>query len=112
MSDKEKWYTLTEAEKVAGVSKGTLNRAIRLGRLVASQISDSSRHRFHYMVSETALLEWVEDSKKQRAESGEMTIDNIAEWLKAQMQKAYNEGYRDGMKAAKAQVLNAVKGVK
>lgn len=120
MSDtKEKWYTMTEAMKETGVSRATLTRAINEGRMVASQITDSSGAGFHFMVSETNLLEWMENRKSKKTEAikknkapQEMTVESISEWITKQIQAAYESGYKDGLKTAKAQMLEAAKGIK
>lgn len=119
MSEKEKWYTVKEACKEAGVSGNTISNAIREGKLVASQISDSSRYGFHYMISETALLEWVEDRKTQKANAivtskvpSEMTIEDIAAEITLRIKKAYDTGFREGKKAGKAEIMDAIRGVK
>ncbi len=105
----EKWYRLAEAKIVSGASIATLSKAIREGKLVSKQISDSSRYGYHYMVSETALLQWVEDRKTVKANAvataksaSEMNAADIAEWITLKIKKAYDEGFRDGRKAGKA----------
>lgn len=63
---KEKWYTASEAAKEAGVSSINIRCAIYSGRLLATQIPDSSRYGFHYMIRETDLIEWMEDKSAVR----------------------------------------------
>lgn len=63
---KEKWYTASEASKEAGVSSINIRCAIYSGRLLATQIPDSSRYGFHYMIRETDLIEWMEDKSAVR----------------------------------------------
>ena len=116
---KEKWYTMAEAMKETGVSRATLTRAINEGRMVASQISDSSGAGFHFMVSETNLLEWMENRKSKKAEvtkknkaPQEMTVDSISEWITQQIQTAYETGFKDGLKTAKETMMEAAKGLK
>lgn len=116
LNNKEKWFTLKEAVEYAGVSRATIDKAIRKGTLVSSQISDGGgRYGFHYMISETALLEWVEDRKTIKADvrmPAEMTVDKIAEWITNEIQKAYENGFKDGMKTAREQMLVAAKGLR
>lgn len=114
MSEKEKWYTFDEATAVAGCSKATLYRACKEGRLVASQISDSSKWGFHYMVSENALLEWVNDRKSLKMDVSAMdfSVDMIAQILERKIKTTYDEGYRDGFKNAKKQMNEAMKGIR
>lgn len=119
MSEKEKWYTIPQAVREAGISNATLYAAIRQGKLRASQISDSSRHGYHYMISESALLEWVEDRKTVKAHAiatskvpSELTIEDIAKEITLRIQKAYDTGFKEGKKAGKAEIMDAVKGVK
>lgn len=115
----EKWYNIAQAKVVSGVSTATLSKAIREGKLVAKQISDSSRYGYHYMVSETALLQWVEDRKTVKAHAiattkvpSELTIEDIAQEITLRIQKAYDTGFRDGKKAGKSEIMDAIKGVK
>lgn len=119
MSDKEKWFKITEAAQYAGVSGNTLSKAIREGRLKASQISDSSKHGFHYMVTESALYEWVEDRKSVKANAiatskvpSELTIEDIAKEITLRIQKAYDAGFKDGKKVGKAECMEALKGIR
>lgn len=111
---KEKWYTAAEAEKVAGVTRQTLFNAINKGTLVASQISDSSRWGYKYMISENNLLDWVEnrDTLKTSKMPTEMTVDRIADWITNEIQKAYETGFKDGMKTAKAKMMEAAKEIR
>ena len=110
---KEKWYTTAEAEKVAGVSRQTLFNSINKGTLVASQITDSSRWGYHYMISESNLLDWVENRNTVKTSKmpTEMTVDRIADWITAEIQKAYETGFKDGMKTAKTKMMQATKGI-
>lgn len=111
---KEKWYTTAEAEKVAGVSRQTLFNSINKGTLVASQISDSSKCGYHYMISESNLLDWVENRNTVKTSKmpTEMTVDRIADWITSEIQKAYETGFKDGMKTAKTKMMEAAKGIK
>ena len=113
MSEKEKWYTLAEASDVAGVPNKMLLRAIKSGTLVASQITGGSgRYGFHYMVSESALLEWVENRDTVKTMPTENTLDRVSEWITSEIQKAYEAGFRDGMRAAKEKMIDAAKELK
>lgn len=116
---KEKWYTMAEAMKETGVSRVTLTRAINEGRMVASQITDSSGAGFHFMVSETNLLEWLENRKSKKTEvlkknkaPQEMTVDSVSEWITAEIQKAYETGFKDGLKTAKTKMMEAAKEIR
>ena len=116
---KEKWFNISQAKEVSGVSVATLSKAIREGKLVAKQISDSSRYGYHYLVSETALLQWVEDRKTVKANAiatakvpSELTIEDIAKEITLRIQKAYGSGYKEGKKAGIAEVKDAIRGVK
>lgn len=114
MSEKEKWYTLDEATAVAGCSRATLNKACKEGRLVSSQITDSSKWGFHYMVSENALLDWVNDRKsfKMDVSAMDFSVEMIAQILERKIKTAYDEGYKDGFKSAKKQMNEAMKGIR
>ena len=41
-----------------------------------------------------------------------MTVDKIAEWITKEIQKAYENGFKDGMKTAREQMLVAAKGLR
>lgn len=113
MSEKEKWYTLTEASDVAGVPNKVLLRAVKNGTLVASQITGGSgRYGFHYMVSESALLEWVENRDTVKTMPAENTLERISEWITGSIQEAYEAGFRDGMRVAKEKMNAAVKEIR
>lgn len=116
---KEKWFTVKEASHEAGVSGNTINNAIKEGKLVARQMSDSSRWGFHYLISESELLTWVEDRKTVKANaittskiSSDANAADIAEWITLRIKKAYDEGYKDGKRAGIAEVKDAIRGVK
>ena len=115
----EKWFNLKGATQVSGVSYAVLSKALREGKLVGKQISDSSRYGYHWLVSETALLQWVEDRKTVKAHAiatskvpSELTIEDIAKEITLRIQKAYDTGFRDGKKAGKSEIMDAIKGVK
>ena len=119
MSQSEKRFKAKEAAKYAGVSLATISKAIREGKLVASQISDSSKWGYHYRITESALYEWVEDRKTVKANAivtskvpSEMTIEDIAKEITLRIQKAYDAGFKDGKKVGKTEAMEAVKGVK
>ena len=66
-----------------------------------------------------ALLQWVEDRKTVKAHAiatskvpSELTIEVIAQEITLRIQKAYDTGFRDGKKAGKAEIMDAIKGVK
>lgn len=116
---KEKWFTVKQAVAEAGVSNFTICSAIREGKLVAKQIPDSSRYGYHYLISESALLAWVDDRKTVKAHAvataktaSEMNAADIAEWITLKIKKAYDEGYRDGKRDGKREIMEAIKGVK
>lgn len=116
---KEKWFTVKEASHEASVSGNTINMAIKEGKLVARQMSDSSRWGFHYLIAESELLRWVEDRKTVKANAvattktaSEANASDIAEWITLKIKKAYDEGYRDGKRAGIAEIKDAIRGVR
>lgn len=117
MEGKEKWLKVKEAAKVAGVSSNYISSEIRKGTLKATQISDSSRFGYHYLISETDLVFWVENRKTLGANKtatktpSEMSIEDIAAELTIRLKKAYEDGFRDGRKAAKREISDVIKGV-
>lgn len=63
---KEKWYKVGEAAKESGASQISIRTAIYSGRLIATQIHDSSRYGHHYLIRETDLIEWMENKSEVR----------------------------------------------
>lgn len=118
MAENEKWYDLKKASKEAGVSTQTIYSAIRAGKLVARQISDSSRFGFHYMIGESALLEWVEDRKTVKANAvatskdlSAYNIQDLAAEITLRIQNAYEKGIKEGKKAARREIKEQLKQV-
>lgn len=115
---KEKYFDTKQASKEAGVSVNAICTAIKNGKLQASQISDSSRFGYHYLVSETALIEWMNNRWKRGSTTAapkalsQFSLEDIADELTRRIKKAYEEGYKDGVKKAKQDILTAMKGVK
>lgn len=58
---KEKWYRISEAAKELGKSVAAITSAINRGTLIAKEIPGKSRTGYIYMISETALAEYLED---------------------------------------------------
>lgn len=58
---KEKWYRISEAAKEIGKSVASITSAINRGTLIAKEIPGKSRTGYIYMISETALAEYLED---------------------------------------------------
>lgn len=118
-NNKQKYYRVKEAAKVAGVSGAVITQAIRAGKLVATQISDSSRYGYHYLIAENDLLNWVEDRKTVKANAiatckvpSEMTTEDIAAEIALRIKKAYNAGFKEGRKEGKREIMEAIRGVK
>lgn len=114
---KEKWYRVKDAAVIAGVPIATLTNAIRRGKLIAKQIPDSSRHGYHYLISESGLLEWDDDRKSVKANTlprklNEYTIEDIASELNRRLSLAYETGVRDGIKKAKSELMAKLREVK
>ena len=113
---KEKWFKTPQAAKEAGVTNQTILNNIYAGKLVAKKMFDGSRE--YYLISESNLLEWVNDRKSiktkvvRQQNVSELTVDDVAQWIKDQISKAYNDGYKDGSQNAKKEILTAVKGVR
>lgn len=118
----EKWYTTAQAAEECNVVKSTLTRAIRDGRLVASEVPSQGRKGTKYMISETALFEWLEhgggkekgDVRTKRyvaKKYTDMSIEELAGELLRRLQEAYNQGYADGQKNQKREIMDMLKGV-
>lgn len=63
---KERNYTLKEAAKEVSLTPEAIRIAIKKGHLSAMQISDSSRVGYHYLIKESDLISWLDDSKAHR----------------------------------------------
>lgn len=111
MKTDEKYYPLKEAAKQAGCSQETLRKAIVQKHLPASQLP-SGKGGMMYMISETNLLDWMENRKKfQSAIHGvtDLTIEDLAHEILARVQKAYEDGYKAGIRDTKAKYKELLK---
>lgn len=113
---KEKWYDIATAAKEAGVSRPTLTKAAREGRLRASQVSGGrGKTGHHYLISESALIEWMNDRKSVKDTVAAVnavhmsTVEELAAELNKRIQDAYDKGFRDGEKATKNAMQKSLK---
>ena len=111
----EKYYTVKQATEGIGISGQTITKAIRDKQLKASEIPAGGRRGYTYRIAETDLIEWMDNRKKRMTiipEVTTMTVDDVANEILARIQKAYDDGFKAGVKHAKAEMLGAIKGVK
>lgn len=107
-NSKEPVYTLKEASAEAGVTVQALSKACRDGDLRGMQISDSSRHGFHWMVAEYDLIDWME--RRGQRKRGRKPKPPTPEEQKASTWKlAYAQGYAEGYAKALRKVNKAIK---
>lgn len=104
----ERIYTLKEASEECGMSPQALSKACREGNLRAMQISDSSRHGFHWMVAEYDLIDWMD--RRSGTKRGRKPREATLEEQKASTwQPAYSQGYADGYAKALRKARRALK---
>lgn len=104
----ERIYTLKEASVEVGITAQALGKACRDGDLRAMQISDSSRHGFHWMVAEYDLIDWME--RRGQRKRGRKPKEPTPEEQKASTwQLAYSTGYADGYQKALRKALKMLK---
>ncbi len=105
----EKYLRLNIAAQTAGVSEATLRNAISKGRLRASAVPGKTRGHT-YLITETDLLEWVEDRKTVKVPEEEVnaslrlaTVDQLAAEIQRRIEESYNEGFKHGAKQKAAE---------
>lgn len=111
----EKYYTVKQATDEIGVSVATITKAIRDKQLKASEIPAGGRRGYQYRIAESDLIEWMDMRKKRMTiipEVTTMTVDDVANEILARIKKAYDDGFKAGVKHAKTEMLGAIKGVK
>lgn len=104
----ERIYTLKEASKEVDITVQTLAKACRDGDLRAMQISDSSRHGFHWMVAEYDLIDWM-DKRGMKKRGRKPKPPTPEEQKSSTWQLAYSTGYAAGYQKALRKAIKAVK---
>lgn len=100
----EKYLKLSIAAQTAGVSEQTLRNAVSKGTLRASTVPGKTRGHT-YLITESDLLEWVEDRKSVKVEAAEVaaslklaTVEQLAAEIQRRIEDSYNEGVKAGAK--------------
>ena len=87
---KEKWYKVPEAAKELGKSTAVISSAIKRGTLIAKEIPGKSKTGYIYMISETALAEYLEDPSVIRDPEKNQKARN--EWVSWKKRRTGNTG--------------------
>lgn len=87
---KEKWYKIPEAAKELGKSVASISSAIKRGTLIAKEIPGKSKTGYIYMISETALMEYLEDPSVIRDAKKNQASRN--EWVSWKQKRTGNTG--------------------
>lgn len=87
---KEKWYKIPEAAKELGKTPATISSAIKRGTLIAKEIPGKSKTGYIYMISETALAEYLEDPSVIRDAKKNQEARN--EWTSWKKRRTGNTG--------------------
>jgi predicted site-specific integrase-resolvase len=104
----EKYYTIKQASENFGIAYATIYSACKQKRIDCRQVNDT------YMISESSMREYIDHKKKRMTvpSNSRLTIDDIAEEIIKRINEAYDTGYADGRKAAKAVFTDALKDLK
>ena len=114
---REKHYTVKQASEYLGVDYSSINKACHAGKINCSTIPSPTNHGTTFLISETALTEWYVNRRERGTRTStntiaEMTVEDLANEILKRIQGAYDEGYRQGRKAQRAEMLDALKGIK
>lgn len=116
---KEKWFNTKQASEQTRVSIQTIINNIKNGRLKATELPNGN-HGTKYLIAESDLIAWMEDRKsikavpnvKAKGTLAEYSYEEIAEELYRREKQAYERGIKEGVRQAKAEFMQALKGVK
>ena len=113
---KEKHYTVKQASERVGVDYSTLNKACHSGKLRCSTFPNPTGNGNKFLIAESDLLEWDANRDKRATRTSSsvdsLTVEDLANEILKRVKGAYEEGYRQGRKEAKAELLAAFKGLK
>ena len=115
MSESQKYITIKKASEICHLSDQTIRNAINKGALNCTRVPSGNSNGDKMFVDYNELMEWFDNRKKRITTIpgvSDLTIDDLAEELLKRIQKAYDEGYKAGVEAAKAEYANAFKAVK
>ena len=112
----ERYYSIDYAAKEAGVSYFTIRKAIKDGKLRAAEIPGRNG-RNTYKIYESSLLEWVEDRQSVKVKrdvatlTSTLTLEDVSEIIFKMVQKAHDDGYKEGTKAVRDELKSRMKDV-
>ena len=111
---KEKHYTVKEAVERVGCEYSVLNKACHNGRIKCSPVPSS--HGTTFLIAESDLVDW-NNSRMRRTNSptkalSDLSVEDLAAEIMNRIQRARDEGYRQGRKDARAEFMSAFKDIK
>lgn len=115
MSEDQKFITIKRASEMCHVADQTIRNAIAKGALSCTKVPSGDSRGEKMFVNYDELMAWFDNRKKRITTIPgvtDLTIDDIADELLKRVQKAYDEGYRAGIEAARKQYQDAFKAVK
>jgi hypothetical protein len=115
MSENQKYITIKRASEICHVTDQTIRNAIAKGKLSCTKVPSGNSNGDKMFVDYDELMVWIDNRKKRITTIpgvSDLTIDDLAEELLKRIQKAYDEGYKAGVAAAKEEFSNALKAVK
>ena len=109
MENKEKYYSIAQIRDMTHMSDQSIRNACKAGRLKASQIPDSSRLGFHYLVAESDFKLWWATKKAKVTEQPK--VEDLAAMIQNLIDEAYERGLNEGMDKARRAMTEALKKV-
>ena len=111
---KEKHYTVKEAANRTGINYSVISKACRTKRLKCSELP--SAHGNAYMIAESDLQYWLDNVYKAHGSTvssvQSMTVEDLAAEIDRRIKSAYDQGYKEGRKAARTEFMSAFKDIK
>lgn len=112
---KEKNYTPKQLHEKFNVEYTGIVKACKQGKLKASTVPAPRGHGYTYLIAESDFMEWYANRRDRKSTIkgvSEMTVEELADELMKRIRKAYDDGYKQGRKDQRDEMLTALKGVK
>ena len=112
---KEKHYTPKQLHEQFNVEYTGIIKACRQGKLKASTVPAPHGAGHAYLIAESDFREWYANRRDRNSTIkgvSEMTVEELADELMKRIKKAYDDGYKQGRKDQRDEMLTALKGVK
>lgn len=114
-AQKEKHYTPKQLHDEFNVEYTGIVKACRQGKLKASTMPAPRGSGYTYLIAESDFREWYANRRDRKSTIkgvSEMTVEELADELMKRIKKAYDDGYKQGRKDQRDEMLTALKGVK